>query len=183
MTKREMVIAIMGILLGFILARSASSAPAMDWDPRLDALAITYQPAQDCSRGCWHLVEARFEDPEESGGLHHIWTRILDDNGNQMAGQEWHVRWPGGRAGMESKAFPEWSDFPMFGPGGCYNPANGPGPYSAYVVMNGEEISAQSDVIGGMGLPLCQHTSFRLTWQWRPALNLEPRLWLPVATK
>lgn len=176
-----MVIAIAALLLGFILARSADSAPLADIDPRLAPLGITIEPAADCSRGCWRLVSARFEDPEESAGLHHIWTRVLDNHGNQLVGQEWQVKWPGGRAGMVSKAAPEWSDFPMFGPGGCYNPANGPGPYSAFVVQNNTLDATRSDIVRGLGLPQCQHVSYRLVWQWQPALNLVPRLWLPVA--
>lgn len=64
----------------------------------------------------------------------------------------------------------------MFGPGGCYNPDNGPGPYSAFVGSD----PAQSDVVAGLGLPQCQHVSYRLVWQWEEVASLEQKLWLPV---
>ena len=157
-----------GMLFGMWLGLRSASAQTTDWDPRLDPLNVTLTLASDCSLGCWRLVSARFEDHIESGGLHHVWAIVQDDLGNQMAGQEWQVAWPGGRAGMFSKPFPEWSDFAMFGPGGCYNPDNGPGPYSAFVVTNGTTDASRSDVVHGLGLPQCQHVSYRLTWRWQP---------------
>jgi hypothetical protein len=155
--------------------QQARSTPATEWDPRLDPLAITFQPAQDCSAGCWHLVEARYEDPEESAGLHHVWARGQGSDGTLLAGQEWHLAWPEGNLTLQTKPAPDWADSPLWR---CYFPENGPGPYRAY--MGSDE--ARSDVIGGMGLPACHHVSFRLTWQWvdAPPMELEPRLWLPL---
>ena len=130
-----------------------------EWDPRLDGLNVTYHPAADCSQGCWRLESARFEDVDESNGLHHIWVRLLNADGQQVADLPWHVAWPDGDTRTMSKASPDWADFAMYA---GYDPAQGAGPYRAYA---GDD-ETRSDVVRGMGLPLNQHVSFRLVWRW-----------------
>jgi hypothetical protein len=144
----------------------AYASPPDYWDPRLDALGVTYHPATDCIYGCWRLVTAVYEDEEESNGLHHIWARALDANGTQVAGEVWTVAWPDGSVPLMTKPAPDWSDFAIFGPGGCYFPDQGEtGPFRAFV----GSVEARSDTVRGIGLPYCLHVSFRLTWQWVPA--------------
>ncbi len=146
-----------------------SNAAGLDWDPRLDALGVTRTPAENCTPGCWQLTSARYEDPGESGGTHHIYARLLLESGDAPAGLPWHVRFPDGDIRVLSKAAPEWADVPLFA---CYDPSTQTGAYRAYA---GEQ-ETQSDVVHGMGLPQCQHVNFRLIWQWREQ-NL---LYLPL---
>jgi len=54
-----------------LAARSQSPYPVY-WDPRLDALNVTYHPATDCTGGCWRLVSAEYLDIEQSAGLHNV---------------------------------------------------------------------------------------------------------------
>ncbi|MDQ7029768.1 MAG: carboxypeptidase-like regulatory domain-containing protein [Ardenticatenia bacterium] len=155
----------------------------LEWDPRLDDLQVTYRPAEECAQGCWRLVSARFEDVDESNGLHHIWARLLDADGQQVADRPWHVAWPDGDQRLMSKAAPDWADFAMYA---GYDPANGPGPYRAYA---GDD-ERRSDVVLGMGLPLNQHVSFRLVWQWTDSPSASPtpasgapRVFLPIIVR
>jgi hypothetical protein len=170
------LVAALAVLFGvFVLAPALVGAaptaqatvqevPALDWDSRLDELNVTHTPAADCSSGCWVLVSARYESPEESGGLHHLWARALDEQGQQLAGQPWTVAWPEGSAVLQTKAAGEWADFPMYA---SYDPfeRDETGPYRAFAGTD----EARSDTVQGMGLPLKHHVSFRMVWQWQPA--------------
>jgi hypothetical protein len=157
----------------------------LDWDPRLDALNVTLHPAADCSGGCWRLTSARFEDSDESGGLHHIFGRLVVD-GNAPGGLPWHVAYPGDDIRIFTKPAPEWADFPMFAE---YDPDEGQaGPYRAYA----GDSEGTSDVVRGMGLPERQHVNFRLIWQWSsggptvtPTATPTPSHWLylPIVQK
>lgn len=174
--KRGLTLILLGLLLLLVApAQHAHSTPATTIDPRLAPLGVTVEAAQDCTGGCWRLISAQYEDVDESGLNHNIYAREYDEHGDMIAGAPWHVAWPDGDIPIFTKAPPEWSDFPIFA---CFNPERGPGPYYAYA---GDDPS-RSDVVKGMGLPQCQHVNFRLEWQWNPAMSLEPRLWLPVAS-
>lgn len=161
-------------------AQQAKGAPALDWDPRLDPLGVRLEPAADCSGGCWRLVSAQYEDEQESAGLHHIWAKALDEQGNHIAGQEWRVFYPGDEIALVTKAPPEWADFAMFN---CYFPDRERGAYSAYMGSD----QTKSDVVSGMGLPACHHVSFRLIWQWQsgvaPCVECVPRGYLPIVAR
>lgn len=176
--KREMGIALLGALLGFMLGHFIALAETT-WDPRLDELGVTLQPANDCSNGCWRLITARYEDVDESGLNHNVYSRLYSEAGDMVTGAPWHVAWPDGDIAIYSKAPPEWADFPIFA---CYSPARGPGPYHAYA---GDDPS-MSDVIRGIGLPQCQHVNYRLEWQWQatddPCPGCTPRAYLPLAS-
>lgn len=152
---------LLALVMGMV-ALGAVTLYSLSWDPRLNDLNVTWHPAADCSAGCWRLVEARYEDDQESGGMHHIWARAQSQDGWLMEGQPWHVAWPEGDQRLVTKGPSEWADFPMFA---GYDPFQGEaGPYRAW--MGDEE--ARSDVVAGMGLPLKHHVNFRLTWRWQP---------------
>ncbi len=176
MAWRTFALLIVGVLVGLSILggqqalplAATGAVPSLEWDPRLDDLNVTYRPAENCAQGCWRLISARFEDVDESNGLHHIWVKLLNADGEQMAGQPWHVAWPDGNQRLLSKAAPDWADFAMYA---GYDPATGPGPYRAYA---GDD-EQRSDVVLGMGLPLKQHVSFRLVWQWaEPGSSVSP---------
>lgn len=130
-----------------------------EWDPRLDALGVRYEPTADCAEGCWKLISVRYEDEHESGGLHHIWFRALDENEVQVAGVPWFVSWPDGRDQLDSLPSPFWKDYPLWA---GYNPDRERGPYSV-------DMGAHSDALTGLGLPWRHHVSFWLTYQWEPS--------------
>lgn len=159
------------------LSMPVAGAPTLDWDPRLDELNVTRTAAADCSSGCWRLVSARYESPEESGGLHHIWAKVLDEQGEQIGGAPWTVAWPEGSTQLVTKSPPEWADFPMYA---SYAPDRGAsGPYRAFAGTD----ETRSDTVWGMGLPLKHHVNFRLVWQWtqeEPPPEMPFHWWLPV---
>ncbi|MCL7455075.1 MAG: hypothetical protein M8467_18720 [Anaerolineae bacterium] len=134
------------------------------WDPRLDALGVTLEPAQRApGESYWCLYEARWADAQEAAGLHHIYLDAVDAWGNRIVGQEMVVEWPGGSVTViiEDKPPPEYgANFPM---------DNVLGSYSARVGG-----SQPSDRIAGMGLGTPEepdftiHTCFYLTFKWVP---------------
>lgn len=131
----------------------------LEWDSRFNELNVTYHPAANCTQGCWRLVSALYEDPNQSGGAHNIFARIRDQSGNLLVDAPWHVAWPDDDIRIMTKAEPDWADYAIFA---CYNPDTETGGYHAYA----GDIKSQSDQIHGMGLPQCQHVNFRLIWQW-----------------
>lgn len=172
-------LAVLLILLLLLVAPVAllDAAPALDWDSRLTEIGVTLTPAQECSGGCWKLITARYEDDQESGGNHNIFTRLYSESGDIIAGAPWHVRWPDGNITVYSKAPPEWADFPIFD---CYFPDRERGAYSAYA---GDD-PLKSDTVSGMGLPACFHVNYRLEWQFQvaaPCTSCTPRAYLPFA--
>lgn len=81
-------------------AKSTAVAPASrpaEWDPRLDQLGITVQPAGATSgQAYWRLVKARWQTEKESGGRHHIFINVLDETGNRTVGQPVRIQWADG---------------------------------------------------------------------------------------
>lgn len=145
-----------------VYATTGSAARPPVWDPRLDEYNVTYHPAANCSQGCWELTRAEFLDEGQSGGLHHVFAKSLTADGQQVGGTPWRVAWADGMDEAETKPPPDWGDLALWD---CYFPDQGEaGGYRAW--MGATE--SQSDVVRGMGLPYCIHTSFRLTWQWNP---------------
>jgi hypothetical protein len=107
----------------------------------------------------WRLVEARWADENESGGRHHIFITVLDENGNRIIGQPVVVRWADGQEvrPTEDKPANEPSfNFQMYAAGNAY---------TAYVD------GLPSDSVAGMGLGTIaqrtwkHHTSFYLVFQ------------------
>lgn len=153
------------------------ATPALEWDERLGPLGVELVPAESCEAGCWKLISAQYLDEQQSQGLHHAFVKLLDEHGNQLADMPWHTFWPGGDVRIMSKPAPDWADFALFD---CYFPDRERGAYSAFA---GDNV-AQSDQITGLGLPVCTHVSFRLTWQWQPpsapCVGCIPRAYLPL---
>jgi hypothetical protein len=155
-------------LVGAAEQSAAQEALVLEWDPRLTELNVTHTAAADCSAGCWRLISARYESPEESGGLHHIFLIALDEQGNQLAGQPWTVAWPEGSVALQTKPAPDWADFPMYA---SYAPDRGEaGSYRAFVGTD----EARSDIVAGMGLPLKHHVNFRLVFRWTVDVGPSP---------
>jgi hypothetical protein len=107
----------------------------------------------------WRLVDAQWEDGEQSGGKHSIYVEVLDADGNRALGQRVVVEWMGGSATLVVKDVPppELSvNFPMY---------NTLGSYSVRV------LGLPSDLISGMGLGTIEapdftvHTCFYLTFR------------------
>lgn len=169
-------------LLLFLLVIPFSCVPqtraqGLAWDPRLDSLGVTLEAAVECSGGCWKLISAQYLDEQESQGLHHLFVKLLDEQGNQLGDRPWIVFYPGGSVRVLSKSAPDWADFALFD---CYLPDRERGAYSAFA---GDDI-AKSDIVSGLGLPACIHNSYRFVWQWQPpsapCVGCVPKAFLPL---
>lgn len=162
------------LLVAPLYCSLVAQAQGVVWDPRLSELGVTLSPAQDTSQGYWQLISARYEDEQESQGLHHVFTRLYDEQGNMIAGAPWAVSWPDGSVTAYTKAPPEWADFPLWD---CFFPNIERGAYSVYA---GDD-PARSETMAGLGLPACFHVSYRLEWRFvSPCPSCVPRLWLPI---
>lgn len=149
MKRIALFLAAAAFLFLVLAARSQSPLPA--W--------VSITPAQDCSHGCWRVVEAEYLDPIQSQGLHHFFARTLDAQGNQIVGRM-NIAWDGGSTGVQTKPPPDWGDIPLFS---CFSPTEGEiGGYRGFA----GEWEANSDLVVGMGLPECQHVSYRVTFRW-----------------
>jgi hypothetical protein len=150
--------------LPLLLRSYSADLPPRQWDPRLDDLGVTLAPAAvEPGQPYWRLVEARWADPVESAGLHHIFFEVLDENEERVVGQPVVVDWPGGSQTLYVKPGPP----PTWGVDyGMYNVL---GNYGAYVGG-----ALPSDSVLGMGLGTAEfpnvkfHTSFYLTFRMVP---------------
>jgi hypothetical protein len=161
----------------FVVVFLAACAHTAYADPPPPELGVTVQPAQTCTAGCWRLESIDYRDENASGGLHHAFAILRDEQGRHLEGRPWTVAWfPNGNVTVHTKPAPEWSDIALWA---CYAPLEGErGPYIAYA---GTDWQA-SDVVWGLGLPYCHHVSFYITWRWEPGGEpLPPRLYLPIA--
>lgn len=88
------------------------------WDPNLDRLDVRLE-APDQAR--YRLVEARWQGQAEAGDKHHIYVRVLDENGAPL--QDHPFRVSNGGVILERTKGPGFDDFygnhPMFA-GGSY---------------------------------------------------------------
>ena len=129
-------------------------------DGRLSLLGIKIAPASvPVGQPYWRLIDARWEDGQQSGGKHSIYIEVLDATGNRALGQRVVVEWAGGSASLVVKDVPppELSvNFPMY---------NTLGSYSVRV------LGLPSDRISGLGLGTIEapnftvHTCFYLTFR------------------
>ncbi len=118
------------------------------WDPRLDDLGVRVVPASPVAdQPIWRLVEARWESPEEAGGLHHVFIRLLDEEGHPVVGQQVRLIWGDGSA--ETQTDETGANFPLYGPVGEYT----------------VQVAGVSDRVVGLGLPQKHHVNYRLTFQ------------------
>lgn len=138
--------------------------PPRVWDPRLDELGVTLEPADvDPGQSHWRLVEALWADEEEAAGRHHIFVDVIDAEGDRVVGQPVVFEWSTGSLTLyvEDKPPPEYGvNFPMYGTLGSYD-----------VLVGGGEPTDR--MVGlGMGTPdqpgFTIHTCFFLTFQWVP---------------
>jgi hypothetical protein len=116
---------------------------------------VRAQPAAD--ETCYRLVKAKWFDEAESGGRHHIYVDVLDEEGKRIIGQRVIVS-NGGQTILvtEDKPYPELScNMPLYAVLGTYRC----------------QVEGVSDVVTGLGLGSAQapghalHTCFELTFQ------------------
>jgi pSer/pThr/pTyr-binding forkhead associated (FHA) protein len=135
-----------------------AQAPAVDWDPRLDALGVRLERA-DASSTYWRLVRGRWEDEQEAGGTHNIYVDVLDEAGIRLLGQPVIVTWGDGSHQGETGDKPAGEypfNYPMYAAGHAYSVRVGGLPSD---LVNG--VGMGSIEARGMGI----HTSFRFTFQ------------------
>ncbi len=129
-------------------------------DSRLTQLGVVVEDAPvQPGQPYWQLIEARWADEQQSGGKHHIYVEVLDENGNRMVGQPVTVYWGDGSytVGTEDKAPPDYGyNYQMYAAGNAYN-----------VKVEG----LPSDTLRGAGMGDLDkprygiHTSFYLVYQ------------------
>lgn len=126
------------------------------WDPRLDQLGIKMTKAQtQPGQTVFRLVSARYQDENESKGLHHVFVEVVDENGQRIVGQTVILAWGTEQAKLvtENKPIPEYAaNAGLYG----YLPDS---QYRVYVD------GGPSDVVEGLGLPGKHHVSYWLTFQ------------------
>lgn len=142
------------------VVQAAAAQQARAWDPRLNQLGTNVTDAAVSSgQQYWRLIDARWADEIESGGKHHIYVEVLDENGNRIVGQPVTVTWSeGATSGVtEDKRPPDFAfNFQMYAAGQAYS-----------VKVDG----LPSDQFNGAGLGSIQqrlfgiHTSYYLTYQ------------------
>lgn len=130
------------------------------WDSRLTALGVQVEEANAApGQQYWRLIEARWADEQQSGGKHHIYVEVLDENGNRIVGQPVTVFWGDGShtGGVEDKAAPDFGyNYMMYAAGNAYN-----------VKVEG----LPSEIVRGAGMGSIEqpkygiHTSFYLVYQ------------------
>jgi uncharacterized repeat protein (TIGR01451 family) len=150
--------------LPLVFRAYSGELPPREWYTRLDDLGVKLEPASvEPGQPHWRLVEARWADPVESAGLHHIFFEVLDENEDRAEGQPVVVVWPGGSDTLYIKPGPppEWgADYAMYVTLGNYTAHVGGG--------------LPSDRVVGMGLGTAEfpdvkfHTSFYLTFRLVP---------------
>lgn len=175
MKRLALLFAAAAFLLFVYAVRSQSPLP--EW--------VSITPAQDCSAGCWRLASAEYLDEGQSGGLHHIFAKTLDAGGNQIV-DRFTVAWADGSVTVATKPPPDWGDVALFD---CFFPdQNEIGGYETWAGI----WRANSDVVSGLGLPYCQHVSYKLTWRWSnggetptptPTPQWAHKLYLPTIAK
>jgi hypothetical protein len=130
------------------------------WDPRLDDLGVTLEPAVTTpGEPYWRLIEARWADPTQAGGAHSIFIDVLDSAGERAMGQGVRVGWPGDSVTLiiDKPPSEEWgTNFAMYATLGSYDV---------------QVTDLPSDHIYGLGLGTAEepdvkhHTSFYLIFQ------------------
>ena len=141
------------------VAAAAAVAPR-NLDGRLGALGVSIEDAPvEPGQPYWRLVEVRWEDEIQSGGKHHIYVDVMDENGNRVVGQPVTVFWGDGSytAALEDKPAPDLGfNYQMYASGYAYN-----------VKVEG----LPSDVLRGAGMGDIEnrfrgiHTSYYLIYQ------------------
>jgi hypothetical protein len=138
----------------------AADAPGRAWDGRLSRLGVRVDDASVApGQPYWRLIEARWADEQQSGGRHHIYVEVLDENGVRIVGHPVTVFWGDGSytAGVEDKAPPDFGfNYQMYAAGNAYD-----------VRVEG----LPSDILRGAGMGDLDrprygiHTSFYIVYQ------------------
>jgi hypothetical protein len=138
----------------------AQTLKPVAWDGRLDQLGVNVAPAQvEPGQPYWRLIEARWADEQQSGGKHHIYVEVLDENGARIVGHPVTVWWGDGSytSGVEDKAPPDYGfNYQMYAAGYAYS-----------VKVEG----LPSEILQGAGMGDIErrewgiHTSFYLIYQ------------------
>ncbi|MBX3010344.1 MAG: hypothetical protein KF832_02510 [Caldilineaceae bacterium] len=156
------------LYLPFIANRETPRQIALlDWDSRLTERGAALVEAEVApGQGYWQLVKARWYDPVEAGGRHHILVDLLDEQGARMINVPVIVTWNTGNATIYSEAKlgePYATNYAMY----ALAPA-----YAAQ-----PDTDAPADRVEGMGLGTIGdpyrafHTSYGLTWRWTVAAS------------
>lgn len=144
-------LALAALVFACLLFAVRAQSPLPPW--------VSVVAAQDCSAGCWRVVSVEYLDEVQSAGLHHLFARTLDVQGNQIVGKM-NIAWDGGSTWAQTKPPPDFGDIPLWA---CFRANEGEvGGYKGFA----GEWEANSDVVRGMGLPYCAHVSYRITWRW-----------------
>ena len=137
----------------------------LEWDRRLDPMGIQVVRAQPAAgETCYRLVKAKWLNEAESGGRHHIYADVLDEEGKRIIGQRVIVTYGGQTVPLitENKPYPELScNFPMYAVLGTYRC----------------QVEGVSDVVTGLGMGSAElkyklHTCFELTFQREKAVEV-----------
>ena len=106
------------------VVQAASVSPRI-WDPRLDQLGVYVEDAQvEPGQPYWRLIEAQFWNEKESGGKHHIYVEVLDENGDRVVGHPVTVFWGDGSytGNIEDKNPPDLGfNYQMYASGYAYS--------------------------------------------------------------
>ncbi len=156
----------------------------MEFDPRLTNLGIS---VTETTNATWDIAVVKYQDPNESGGKHHIYFFTRDANGNPEPGVTCIVDWVGREEPQPFKTQTDTNgeaNFPMFA---NLNTSLKNGPYFAFI-----ESDSNSDIVRGMGLPEKHHVCYWLTFQPQTAqLSLDQAVqaeakkskWMPINDK
>ncbi len=138
----------------------AASAPPRIWDGRLEQLGVYVEDAQvEPGQPYWRVIEAQFWDEQESGGKHHIYVEVLDENGDRIVGHPVTVFWGDGShtGNIEDKNPPDLGfNYQMYASGYAYS-----------VKVEG----LPSEIVKGAGMGDIEnrfmgiHTSYLLTYK------------------
>ena len=135
---------------------------AREVNATVEALGIWVEAAQvDAGELYWHLIDVQWLDLETSGGRHHLFIEVVDENGQRVLEQPVTVSWPDGQTTANTHKIapdPYAYEFPMGAAGNSYD-----------VKLQG----LPSDVLHGAGLGTLEHreqkllTSYILIYQRR----------------
>ena len=123
-------------------------------DPRLAKMGVTVVPAPTRS-GQTHFVVKKlaYQDENESGGSHHIYVEVLDEEGRRLTNQSVAIRWQDSQVDLvtsNDKPVTEYAaNFAMYGALGAYS----------------AQVAGGSDKVIGMGLPGRLHVNYLITFQ------------------
>jgi hypothetical protein len=123
-------------------------------DARLAAMGVRVAPGRTYAGQTSFVVKnLAYQDENESGGSHHIYLEVLDEQGRRLTGQTVAIVWPGSRVDLvtsNEKPITEYAaNFAMNGALGAYS----------------AQVAGASDRVIGMGLPGRLHVNFLITFQ------------------